>query len=111
MNPTIVKATVHNGRVEVSVPTDWPEGAEVAIEQVESLGMREEDWPTTPEEIANPLRRWDEIGALETTGLGGAGRGSVEAKSEGVHDCQHDATDISRRRESVHFGVQTPSSP
>jgi hypothetical protein len=49
---------------------EWPEGGEVVIELVQAeaaYGMREEDWPTTPEEVAALLRRWDEHELLEIT--------------------------------------------
>jgi hypothetical protein len=65
-----IKSAVKNGRVLVDVPPDWPEGWEVLIEPVptgSALGMREEDWPTTPEGIAALLKRWDEHEPLEMT--------------------------------------------
>jgi hypothetical protein len=65
-----IKGVVRNGRIEVTAPADWPEGCEVVIEPVSgepALGMREEDWPTTPEGIAALLKRWDEHEPLEMT--------------------------------------------
>jgi hypothetical protein len=59
-----IKATVRNRQLHVEVPADWPEGCEVVIEPVPARavhGMREEDWPTTPEGIAALLKRWDEL--------------------------------------------------
>jgi hypothetical protein len=65
-----IKARVLNGRVEAAAPSDWPEGMEVFIEPVsagEHVGMREEDWPTTPEGIAEHLKRLSELEPLEIT--------------------------------------------
>jgi hypothetical protein len=58
-----IKTTVKDRQVRVEVPADWPEGCEVVIEPVKTepgMGMREADWPTTPEGIATLLKRWDE---------------------------------------------------
>ncbi len=53
-----VRGRIKNGAMEFDgpLPTDWPDGAEVEtrLKSVESdlgWGMREEDWPTTPEGI------------------------------------------------------------
>jgi hypothetical protein len=65
-----IKSAVRNGKVSVEVPQDWPEGCEVLIEPLpagSAMGMREEDWPTTPEGIAALLKRWDEHEPLEMT--------------------------------------------
>ncbi len=52
-----IKAIVKGGRIALNVPDDWPEGTEVVIEPLtESIGLSEEDWPTTPEEIARLSR-------------------------------------------------------
>lgn len=70
MNTAAIKAMVHNGRIEVDVPDEWPEGTPVAIEplpQDDSPGMREEDWPTSPEGIAALLKSWNEMEPLEIT--------------------------------------------
>jgi hypothetical protein len=67
---TTIKGVVKNGQILVPAPADWPEGCEVLIEPVSGpgeVGMREEDWPTTPEGIAALLRRWDQHEPLETT--------------------------------------------
>jgi hypothetical protein len=43
-------------------PADWADGLELRIEladQEEPVGIREEDWPTTPEGIAALLARMD----------------------------------------------------
>jgi hypothetical protein len=59
-----IKTTVKNRQVVVKVPEDWPVGCEVIVEPVPTettIGMREEDWPTTPKGIAEPLARMDQI--------------------------------------------------
>jgi hypothetical protein len=61
---TPIKASVKNGQIIADAPADWPEGAEVIIEpltEATSIGMREEDWPTTPEGIEELVRRWDAV--------------------------------------------------
>jgi hypothetical protein len=53
--------------VVLDVPEDWPDGTEVAVNRVEdeeTVGLREEDWPKTPEEIAEWLRWADSIEPL-----------------------------------------------
>lgn len=59
-----IKTTVKNRQVIVEVPEDWPEGCEVIVEPVPAeatIGMREEDWPTTPEGIAELLAHMDQV--------------------------------------------------
>jgi hypothetical protein len=53
-----------DGKVVLDTPPDWPEGAEVSVHPVEEyvgIGMREEDWPTTPEGIAALIAEMDRI--------------------------------------------------
>lgn len=67
---TAITVIVKNRQVVVEVPADWPEGCEVVIEPVPTetaVGMREEDWPATPEGVAALLQRWDEREPLEMT--------------------------------------------
>jgi hypothetical protein len=89
-----ITGVVRNGQVILDEPAGLPEGTRVAVVPVEaaptdsggrpvsgavnpatgvppshggSLGMREEDWPTTPEGIAALLRRWHAHEPLEMT--------------------------------------------
>jgi hypothetical protein len=59
-----IKGTVKNGQVVLDEPAALPEGTRVEVVPAEasrpSIGMREEDWPTTPEGIAALLKRMDE---------------------------------------------------
>ncbi len=63
--------TVKNGQVILDEPTGLPEGTRVQVLPVEasrsSLGIREEDWPTTPEDIAELIARIDQIEPLLQT--------------------------------------------
>jgi hypothetical protein len=62
--------TVRNGQIIADQPVEWPEGCRVVIEPVtteETLGIREEDWPTDPEGIARLLALMDQIEPLEMT--------------------------------------------
>jgi hypothetical protein len=57
-----IKGVFRNGQFVVPAAPDWPDGCEVLIEPVQeaaSAGMREEDWPSTPEALAALLERWD----------------------------------------------------
>lgn len=58
-----LQGTLRNGQVVLDAPTSLPEGTRVEVLLVEAdrlaLGMREEDWPTTPEGIAALLSRMD----------------------------------------------------
>src|SRR3954470_9765905 len=65
-----IKGVVKDGRIVVAVPAAGREACEVVIEPVPArprYGMREEDWPTTPEGIAALLTRMDQIEPLEMT--------------------------------------------
>ena len=65
-----IKATWRNGQIVPLEPIDWPEGTEVLIEpqiEAETIGMREEDWPTTPEAIEKHLALMDQIEPLILT--------------------------------------------
>ena len=63
---TTLQGTIINGKVVFEAPTGLPEGSRVEVLPVEAtrptLGLREEDWPTTPEGIAALLARMDQIG-------------------------------------------------
>jgi hypothetical protein len=50
--PTIY-GTVANGRIDLAAPAEWPDGTPVCVVTADEsfVGMREEDWPTTPEAI------------------------------------------------------------
>jgi hypothetical protein len=66
----VVKAIVKNGKIELEAPNNWPEGTEVRIEPIPasgSIGIRDEDWPNTPEGIARHLALMDGIEPLDIT--------------------------------------------
>jgi hypothetical protein len=56
---------IKNGQIVLDEPAELPEGSRVEVLPVEAarpmLGMREEDWPTTPEGIAALLARMDQV--------------------------------------------------
>src|SRR5437868_2558577 len=58
-----VAGTVKNGQVILDQPGQLPEGTRVEVLPVSAarpaLGMREEDWPTTPEGITALVARMD----------------------------------------------------
>ncbi len=65
-----VKGTWKNGRIVLDRPIDWPDGCRLAIAPLaeeETLGIREEDWPTTPEAMADWLKWYDSLEPLEVT--------------------------------------------
>jgi hypothetical protein len=62
-----IKGIYKDGRVVLETPADWPEGTEVMVHPVGSedlLGVREEDWPETPEAIAAWLKWYDSLEPL-----------------------------------------------
>ena len=57
-----IMGTIRNGQIIADQPIEWPEGYRVVIEPAakeEMLGIREEDWPTTPEQLADWLAWFD----------------------------------------------------
>jgi len=52
---SVMNGTYSDGRVQLAGNPDWPDGTPVRVEPVAAdepvVGMREEDWPTTPEAI------------------------------------------------------------
>ncbi len=52
-----IKTTVHNGRIELDVPGDWPEGCSVLIEPVpasgQKIGLDESEWCDDPASLAD----------------------------------------------------------
>jgi hypothetical protein len=56
--------TIKNGQIILDVPAALPEGTRVEVmpinETSPTLGMREADWPTTPERIAALLERMEQ---------------------------------------------------
>lgn len=59
-----IKATVKNGRLDLTVPDDWPDGTEVEIHPVgiEAGEMGDE---MTPDEITRTLAAMDRIEPFE----------------------------------------------
>src|SRR5712692_7207557 len=60
-----LQGIIKNGQIVLDAPATLPEGTRVEVLPVEAtrptLGMREEDWPTTPEGIAALLARMDQV--------------------------------------------------
>jgi len=59
-----IKGKYRNGQIILAQQADWPEDTEVLVEPVrleESLGIRDEDWPDTPEAIAKWLEWYDSL--------------------------------------------------
>lgn len=57
--------TIRDGQIVLDAPAELPEGTRVEIlpltQDRPSLGMREEDWLTSPEGIAALLKRMDQV--------------------------------------------------
>src|SRR5262245_52690663 len=57
--------TIHNGQIVLDEPASLPDGTRVEVVPIPSerltVGMREQDWPTTPEGIAGLLARMDKV--------------------------------------------------
>jgi hypothetical protein len=77
----VLQGAIKNGQMVLDEPAELPEGSWVEALPVEAawptLGMREEDWPTTPEGIAALLARMDRV---EPMRWGGCGNDSVPAR-------------------------------
>lgn len=62
---TALRGTITGGQVVLDRPANLPDGTPVEVLPVDQahgpLGMREEDWPDTPESIATLLKRMDEL--------------------------------------------------
>ena len=60
---TSVHGTYHDGQIELNFPVDWPDGLRVGIvvPDPDAVGLSEDEWPTTPEAIAEYLARYDAI--------------------------------------------------
>jgi hypothetical protein len=60
-----LQGTIKNGQVVLDLPVALPEGTRVKVLPVNqppiTFGMREEDWPTTPEGIAALVARMDQV--------------------------------------------------
>lgn len=59
-----LQGTIHNGQIILDVPGALPEGTRVEVLPIEAQrcsGMREEEWPTTPEGIAAHLARMEQV--------------------------------------------------
>lgn len=60
-----IQGTVEHGHVLLDETDKLPDGTRVEVLPVNgvrsTLGMREEDWPTTPEGIAALLARMDQV--------------------------------------------------
>jgi hypothetical protein len=60
-----IEGTVKNGQVILDNRTKLPDGTRVEVLPVErtrsSRGMREEEWPTTPEGIGALVARMDQV--------------------------------------------------
>jgi hypothetical protein len=62
---TTLQGTFKNGQIILDEPAALPEGTRVEVLPIEAsaptLGMREEDWPTTPDGIAALLARMEQV--------------------------------------------------
>ena len=59
------QGTIINGQIILDVPAALPEGTRVEVLPINKSGpthgMREEDWPTTPEGVAALLARMEQV--------------------------------------------------
>ena len=84
-----IKAIVKDRRIALNVPDDWPEGTEVVIEPLtESIGLSEEDWPTTPEAIADWMAWYESLEPLISRPKRRASWQPGD-KSQGVYYCEY----------------------
>ncbi len=63
-----VPGTYRDGHVDLDIRVDWLDGSRVAVVPAEdSLGLREADWPDTPQTRAALLAKMDALEPLELT--------------------------------------------
>ena len=63
-----IHGRVKNGKIELAAPADWPDGTVVEVRPVEeAVGLTEDEWPETPEEIEAWLRWYDTVQPLILT--------------------------------------------
>jgi len=65
-----IKGTWRNGHVILDRPAGWPDGCRIQVEPVaeeDTIGIPEEDWPTTPEAIAEWLEWFDAFEPVQLT--------------------------------------------
>ena len=66
MSATLIPGTYRDGRIELDATVDWPDGRRVSVlSETESVGLREEDWPDTPENREKILALMDAVEPLE----------------------------------------------
>jgi hypothetical protein len=59
-----IRGTYIDGKIVLNTPPDWLEGTEVNVtpaHEYVGIGMREEDWPTTPEGIAALIEKIERL--------------------------------------------------
>lgn len=59
-----ISGTYRDGKVILNAPPEWQEGATVRVEldaDYVGVGMREEDWPLDPENLAEWMRKVDAL--------------------------------------------------
>lgn len=64
---TSIRAIVHERRIDVPVPDEFPDGTEVAVEVVpvgEGIGLEESEWDDSPEAIEDWIRWLDSLEPL-----------------------------------------------
>lgn len=65
-----IKGTWKGGQIVLDDPADWPEGCRLLVEPVpveEEIGLSEEEWPRTPEAIAEWLKWFDSFEPVQMT--------------------------------------------
>jgi len=66
----VLKGSIQNGQVKLAKPTDLPDGTEVTVLAngvMGTLGIPDDQWPSTPEEISRLVARMDRIEPFEMT--------------------------------------------
>ena len=63
-NMIAISGVYRDGKVILNAPPEWQEGATVRVEldaNYVGVGMREEDWPLDPEDLAEWIRKVDAL--------------------------------------------------
>jgi hypothetical protein len=80
----MIKATVKDGRLEVEVPADWPDGTEVEVSPL-ATGIQDDSGMMSGEEIARTVAAMDLVEPMEITATE---RAAWEAERAGRIGCE-----------------------
>lgn len=94
-----INGTYRNGQIILAQKADWPEDTKVRVEPMRekpTLGIRDEDWPTDPEGIAQLLALIDSFEPVEMTA-----EAAAEYQSARKAQAEYDRTNFDERLDRI----------